>query len=421
MFRGYMPALTIALFAAGIGIGLSWSLGWIPLGFMPVNSGQLGIEITQREQLPPPPDDDFVSPRSRRKTASAIVEEQTAGAERQAAPIQVPSSVVTADVSNDTPVALAVPAAASVDEPTDSPASIATSDSKEAESSAVARLRIRDRNPVRLDPNAGIEEAPAEEPNQRVTATAHQDPTEDSSPGRESAEANKSPQEILAAAEEKLAAGDTLVAHRDLSKLYWNNKEFRPKLQELIDSTAKAIFFTPKPHYIEPYVIQDGDRLQTVAKKYQLSWEYLAKLNRTDPRKIQVGQKLKVLKGPFGAVVDLRDFTLIIHLQGYYVKRYEVGIGKENSSPQGKFAVLNKLENPQYTDTRTGKVTEGNDPSNPLGKRWVDLGDGYGIHGTIDPDSIGKAESRGCIRLRDDDIIEVYNFLVKNSEVIIRK
>jgi L,D-transpeptidase ErfK/SrfK len=127
-----------------------------------------------------------------------------------------------------------------------------------------------------------------------------------------------------------------------------------------------------------------------------------------------------VLKGPFGAVVDLNDFTLTIHLQGYFVKRYEVCIGKDGSSPIGKFSVLNKVENPPYTGP-DGKVIVADDPRNPLGERWIDLGDSYGIHGTIDPDSIGKAESRGCIRLRDQDIIEVYNFLVKGAEVVIRK
>jgi lipoprotein-anchoring transpeptidase ErfK/SrfK len=127
------------------------------------------------------------------------------------------------------------------------------------------------------------------------------------------------------------------------------------------------------------------------------------------------------MKGPFSTVVDLRDFALTVHLKGYYVKRYEIGIGKDSSSPLGKFTVLNKVENPQWTDDRTGKVIEGDDPNNPLGKRWIDLGNSYGIHGTIDPDSIGRAESRGCIRLRDKDITEVYNFLVKGSEVVIRK
>jgi lipoprotein-anchoring transpeptidase ErfK/SrfK len=49
------------------------------------------------------------------------------------------------------------------------------------------------------------------------------------------------------------------------------------------------------------------------------------------------------------------------------------------------------------------------------------LGKSYGIHGTIDPNSIGKAESRGCIRLRNQDVEEVYDMLAVGSEVTIRR
>ena len=419
MFRSLMPAMTLVVFGIGMGIGLAFSRGWLPVALTPVNSGRLGIEITAREPLPPPPDDDAaLAPHHRRKPKPIPVDDPEVF-EKQSEPGDHSPNVVTADASNDAQDSFTVPASGSTEENTSD--RVEQTDLTNSDSSGQSRFRAREKAAVRLDQDAGIEDASTPAANQRVTTTAHQDPTEDANASRESNETTKSPQERLAAAEEKLAAGDTLSAHRDLSKLYWNHKEFRPRLQEVIDSTAKAIFFLPKPHYVDPYVIQEGDRLQTIAKKYQLSWEYLAKLNRTDPRRVQVGQKLKVMKGPFGAVVDLSDFALTIHLQGYYVKRYDVGIGKENSSPIGKFAVLGKLENPQYTDSRTGKVTEGDDPSNPLGERWIDLGDGYGIHGTIEPDSIGKAESRGCIRLRDEDIVEVYNFLVKGSEVVIRK
>lgn len=224
----------------------------------------------------------------------------------------------------------------------------------------------------------------------------------------------------FAEVDEKLAAGEVLAAHKLLSRMYWTATHVDAELQRRLDATAAKIFFSPQPHFIEPHVVQTGDQLRKIAAKYNLSWEYLAALNKTDPRRLRAGQKLKVLKGPFAAIVSLHDFSLTIHLQGYYVKRYEVGIGKDNSSPIGKFTVLDKIENPQYTDP-DGKVIEGDDPKNPLGERWIDLGDSYGIHGTIDPDSIGRAESRGCIRLRDADVIEVYNFLVKGSVVEIRE
>ncbi|MAT14593.1 MAG: hypothetical protein CMJ46_04910, partial [Planctomyces sp.] len=96
------------------------------------------------------------------------------------------------------------------------------------------------------------------------------------------------------------------------------------------------------------------------------------------------------------------------------------GIGKDGSTPIGTFTVQNKLKDPVYYGP-DGLVIQNDDPENPLGEYWVDIGDSYGLHGTIDPDSIGKAESKGCIRMRAADIEEVYNFLVDGSEVTIHR
>jgi len=217
-----------------------------------------------------------------------------------------------------------------------------------------------------------------------------------------------------------LAQDEYLTAHKKLSQLYWKRPELREAMLQRINTTARSIFFSKQPHYLTPYEVQSGDQLQNIASLYQVSWEYLANLNQVDPRKIRVNQKLKVLKGPFSAVVDLSDFELTIHSHGYFVKRYQVGIGKAGSSPIGKFTVLDKLKDPTYYGP-DGLVMANDDPANPLGEYWIDIGDSFGIHGTIDPESIGKAESKGCIRMHADDIAEVYNFLIPNSQVVIRR
>lgn len=216
-----------------------------------------------------------------------------------------------------------------------------------------------------------------------------------------------------------LAERNFVAAHRELSTLYWNHPELKPVILERIEKNAETIYFSPQPHFLEPYEIQSGDFLQRIAPKYQINWEYLAALNRVDPRRIRAGQKLKVIKGPFSAFVDISDFELTVHCHGFFVKRYRIGTGRDGSTPVGKFAVLERITSPQYTDPN-GRVIEGGDPANPLGTHWIDLGDSYGIHGTIEPDSIGKAESAGCVRMRNEDVVEVYNFLVKGSEVVIR-
>lgn len=223
----------------------------------------------------------------------------------------------------------------------------------------------------------------------------------------------------LAEADRLLADSDYLGAHRILSKLYWNHPTDRDRFFDKLEETAQVIFLSSQPHFLEPYVVDASDRLEPIARKYQLSWQYLAKLNRVSANRIREGQRLKVIQGPFAAVVDRQDYSLTIHLRGYFVKRYPVGIGRDNATPTGKFSVLNKVENPQYTDP-DGRVIAGDDPANPLGERWIDLGESYGIHGTIEPESIGRAASRGCIRLGQQDVIEVYDFLVNGSEVVIR-
>ena len=244
--------------------------------------------------------------------------------------------------------------------------------------------------------------------------------TSDDLPVRIAKRPNESSPLDLSVVDRQVKAGQLVDAHKELSKLFWAQPEFRSQIQERIDATAKLIYFSPQPHVREPYVVQSGDQLRKIASKHRVPWEYIATLNRVDPKRLRAGQKLKVFDGPFGAVITLSDFELVLHHNGQYVRRYRVCIGKDGSSPVGKFKIINKVTNPQYTDP-DGKVFAGSDPKNPLGKHWLDLGDSYGIHGTIEPDSIGKAESRGCIRLLNSDVTEVYDMLDLEAEVVIRQ
>lgn len=210
-----------------------------------------------------------------------------------------------------------------------------------------------------------------------------------------------------------------VAAHRALSELYWQHPELRPQLYERIDQTAKRIYFQPQPHYFAEYNVQPGETLQAIAKKYSVSWEYLERLNKIKAPRLKAGQSLKVIKGPFGAVVDLSDYEITVHCHGHYVYRFPVGIGKDGSTPIGTFTVEDKVVNPQYNGPE-GTIAA-DDPANPIGERWISLGGGYGIHGTIDPDSIGKSESRGCIRMHNKDVEIVYDLLTVGSEVVIQR
>lgn len=214
--------------------------------------------------------------------------------------------------------------------------------------------------------------------------------------------------------------GRIMDAHSKLSQLYWKSPESRPAIRDRIEHTAFLIFVSPEHQFSEPRLVAAGETLGEIASEYQVTADYLAKLNRLDPDQIRAGQSLKVVKGPFSAVVDLDDFAMTIHAHGWFVRRYAIGTGADDRTPLGRFKIEEKLENPVWYNP-DGGVVEADDPTNPLGEYWLGLGDHIGIHGTIDPTSIGRAASRGCIHLGDGDIEEVFGLLTTGSEVRIRR
>jgi LysM repeat protein len=218
--------------------------------------------------------------------------------------------------------------------------------------------------------------------------------------------------------EQLIDKGEYVEAQKELSQWYWQKPAEREKLLPQLNKMAQALYFSPQPQYYEPYVVKPGDQLRVVGQRYKLSWEYIAKLNHVDAKKIRMGQKLKTVPGPFAAIIFVDRYELVVHLNGSFVKSYRVGVGKDGTTPVGTFAVKNKIVDPTYYGPEG--VLAHDDPKNPLGERWIDIGDSYGIHGTIDPKSIGKNESRGCIRMLNSEVEEVYDFLVIGSEVKIR-
>jgi len=86
---------------------------------------------------------------------------------------------------------------------------------------------------------------------------------------------------------------------------------------------------------------------------------------------------------------------------------YPVAVGARVSpSPTGEFRVVRRLSNPTYF--HPGIVIPPG-KNNPLGTRWIGLDRrGYGIHGTNQPRSIGKAASHGCIRMTKADLEQLF-------------
>lgn len=115
-------------------------------------------------------------------------------------------------------------------------------------------------------------------------------------------------------------------------------------------------------------------------------------------------------------VVSLEDRKLALVEAGQVRKVYSVAVGKPSTpSPEGAFTIERRIANPTYHhDGKT--ILPG--PGNPVGSRWMGLSiRGYGIHGTNEPKSIGKAASHGCIRMAKADLEEFFEMVAVGDTV----
>jgi len=244
---------------------------------------------------------------------------------------------------------------------------------------------------------------------------------------------------VFAEADALLAANKPLEARTLLNRALLSGAgdatALRTKLTTINDELIFGPVITPGDPLVESYEVQPGDSLERIAKRESLevNWRLIQRVNRIgDPRRIRVGQKLKLVRGPFHAVVDKSDYRLDLY-QGppdkpdewLYVRSFPVGLGEANGTPLGEFVVKpqSKLVNPPWRNPRTGERFGADDPGNPIGERWIGLlgvddsavYEGYGIHGTIEPDSIGENRSMGCVRMLADDVEVVYEMLVEGT------
>ncbi len=115
-------------------------------------------------------------------------------------------------------------------------------------------------------------------------------------------------------------------------------------------------------------------------------------------------------------VIELSNFRLYLYQDGVKIGDYPVAIGAmANPTPVGETRVVSRVLYPTYYPRDWGKkglspVPPG--PDNPVGTRWLGLSwPNYGIHGTNNPGSIGKAVSDGCIRMFNKDVEELFEMV----------
>ena len=175
------------------------------------------------------------------------------------------------------------------------------------------------------------------------------------------------------------------------------------------------------------YTVQPGNSLERIARSKHTAVEALMRMNEikrpadgSDPI-LHPRDSLCFIDGKWSIRVSKRQHLLILYFEGNNFPKniyrvYQVGIGRDNRTPAGTFIINDRVPEPAWRGIPYG------DPENELGTRWLKLVpiegtdpalDSYGIHGTWDPDSIGKNMSLGCVRMRNEEVEELYDFIPK--------
>jgi lipoprotein-anchoring transpeptidase ErfK/SrfK len=130
------------------------------------------------------------------------------------------------------------------------------------------------------------------------------------------------------------------------------------------------------------------------------------------------GTQLKVVPGPFRADVNLATSELTLFLGEMYAGRFPFALGTEPPQP-GSYKVQDKQANRTYY-AADGRTIPANDPANPYGGAWIDLGHEASIHGSAIA-SAAPAAALGCISLSPQDARDVFGILSVGSDVVIRR
>ncbi len=184
------------------------------------------------------------------------------------------------------------------------------------------------------------------------------------------------------------------------------------------DLNVKLLFSNAPTTDSKIYEVQPQDTLVKISKKFGTTVELIMKSNNLNSDIIRPGMRLKVSAAKFSILVDKSQNTLTLKSNDEIFKIYTVSTGLNNSTPIGTFKVVTKIIDPAWY--KAGAVVPPGSPKNILGTRWLGISlQGYGIHGTTEPESIGKQVTAGCVRMLNKDVEELYVIVPAGTDVTI--
>ncbi|MBY8912409.1 L,D-transpeptidase family protein [Bacillus sp. YC2] len=161
------------------------------------------------------------------------------------------------------------------------------------------------------------------------------------------------------------------------------------------------------------YQVKQGETISSIAADFRMSTAALLQANPSIHSAVNPGQNI-IIPGlpdpssiPFSIIVSIGAKQLQLYRNSRLIRTYPIAVGKIlTTTPTGEFYIVNRQPK----------------PGGPFGAYWLSLSKlHYGIHGTNNPSSIGKAVSKGCIRMYNQDVIELAATVPNGTKVTITR
>lgn len=226
-------------------------------------------------------------------------------------------------------------------------------------------------------------------------------------------------------AHQKLEAGRYAEALSMLTVWYDDpglSPEESQRLDDLLSQLAGTVIYSAQDLLLAPHVVAPGETLESIAAPLEVPWQLLAKINGLEPAApLQPQALLKVIRGPFDAVVSVSRRKLSLQVAGHYAGRFDVVIGQQVAARIGTSVPVVQVRHgsgmaSDATADRAMQVAY-----LPPGRGSILLGDAFSIEPAEDPAVVAETVPATSILVSAHDFSDIVDILGAGSQVLIRQ
>ena len=227
-----------------------------------------------------------------------------------------------------------------------------------------------------------------------------------------------------AEAHEKLSAGRYAEALAVLSVWYDDPSlglEESQRLEDLLGQLAGTVIYSQKDLLLPPHIVAAGDTLQSIATPLQVPWQLVGKINGVnDPSQLVQGEHLKVVRGPFDAVISVSRRRMSLQVGGNYAGSFPVVLGQQVYQRVGQSVAVLDIRRPGAS-VEAGSIASQVAYAPSAGPKSIVLGDGLSIEGVEDPSLVADSASATSVIVSLRDLDDIADILGAGSQVMVRQ